>query len=262
MHAAPRWGIEQMSSQNFTGVPSIAIVGAGPSGFYVAEAQLRGLPDCHIQMVERSHSPHGLVRYGVAPDHQKLKQVASVFESIAQDPRLTIYAGIDVGTDLTLDKLRACSHAVVLTTGSTQGRRLDVPGESLGQVFSSACFVGWHNGHPDHAALAPDLAVERAAVVGHGNVSLDVARLLVRAHDDLKITDIPEPMLSAFQDCRVREVHLLGRGGPGSVKFTFKEFRQLVDLPNVQIRVPQDCNWTDAHWVKENTSADALRIVQ
>ncbi|WP_156374516.1 hypothetical protein [Pseudorhodoferax sp. Leaf274] len=241
--------------------PVISIVGAGPAGFYVAEALLQALPDCQLHLFERAAAPHGLVRYGVAPDHQKLKQVAAVFEGIAGHARLRLHAGVEVGRDLGLDELRAGSHAVVLTHGAALGRSLGIAGEALPQVFSSAAFVGWYNGHADHARLAPDLAVDSAAIVGNGNVALDVCRLLVRAYDDLAVSDIPQPMLQAFRQRRIRAVHLLGRGAPGGVKFTFKEFRQLADLPNVRVRLPQAAAFTDAMW-EQADGPDARRTLQ
>lgn len=241
--------------------PAIAVVGAGPAGFYVAEALLQSLPDCSVHMFERTATPHGLVRYGVAPDHQKLKQVAAVFEGIASHERLRLYAGVDIGRHLSLSELRARSHAVVLTNGAALGRSLGVPGESLLQVFNSASFVGWYNGHADHAGLRPDLATDSAVIVGNGNVALDVCRLMVRAFDDLAASDIPQRMLETFRKRGIREVHMLGRGAPGAVKFTFREFRQLADLPNVRIRLPQAAAFTQAMW-EQAASPDAKRVLQ
>ncbi len=239
----------------------IAIVGSGPSGFYAAEALLRAVPACRIDMIERLPTPHGLVRYGVAPDHQKLKQVAAVFDTIAQDPRLTLYAGIRVGEHVSLQELRSHYHAVILATGSAAGRRLGVPGETLAGVHSSAEFVGWYNGHPEHVALQPGLTGSAALVIGNGNVSLDVCRMLVRPFDDLRASDIPESMLQTFKQRGVREVHMVGRGAATATKFTFKEFRQLADLPNVQIRVPQAAHWSDEDWNGAGTD-DSLRVAR
>jgi NADPH-dependent glutamate synthase beta subunit-like oxidoreductase len=240
--------------------PVIAVVGAGPAGFYAAEALLQALPDARVHLFERTAAPHGLVRYGVAPDHQKLKQVAAVFEDIASHPRVRLHAGVDIGRDLDIAQLHARSHAVVLTHGAALGRSLGVPGESLAQVWSSASFVGWYNGHADHAGAAPDLAVDDAVIVGNGNVALDVARLLARDFDDLAATDIPQAMLAHFRRRGIRQVHLLGRGAPGRVKFTFREFRQLADLPGVRIRLPQAGQFTEATW-SEAATPDAARTL-
>lgn len=250
-----------MASNPIPAKPVIAVVGAGPAGFYAAEALLQALPECRVHLIERGAAPHGLVRYGVAPDHQKLKQVAAVFDGIAGHERLRLHAGVDVGGNVSLDDIRARSHAVVLATGAPVGRSLGVPGEALQQVFSSAAFVGWYNGHADHTGTRPDLAVQSAVIVGNGNVALDVCRLMVRAYDDLAASDIPQPMLEVFRTRRIREVHLLGRGGPGAVKFTFKEFRQLADLPNVRIRAPQAAGFTETQW-EQAAGPDAQRFLK
>ena len=243
------------------GTPRIAVVGSGPGGFYAAEALLRAIPDCRIDMIERLPTPHGLVRYGVAPDHQKLKQVAAVFDTIARDPRFTLHAGVHVGDDVSLQALMSRCHAVVLATGSAVGRTLGVPGETLPQVYASAEFVGWYNGHPDHVALHPDLRGARAAVIGNGNVALDVCRLLVRPFDDLRTSDIPAPMLVGFEQRGVREVHMIGRSSVTATRFTFKEFRQLAELAGVQVRVPQAAQWPEAMW-SGAASDDAARVAQ
>lgn len=243
------------------GTPRIAVVGSGPSGFYTAEALLRSIPDCRVDMIERLATPHGLVRYGVAPDHQKLKQAAAAFDGVALDPRFTLYAGVRLGQDVSLQDLMDRYHAVVLATGSAVGRTLGVPGESLPQVYSSAEFVGWYNGHPDHVSLRPDLRGSSAAVIGNGNVSLDVCRLLVRSFDDLRVSDIPAPMLCNFEHRGVRQVHMIGRGAVTATKFSFKVFRQLVELPGVQIRVPQALHWQGDRWCGA-ASDDAARVAQ
>ena len=243
------------------GTPRIAVVGSGPSGFYTVEALLRSIPDCRIDMIERLPMPHGLVRYGVAPDHQKLKQVAATFDMIALDPRFALYGGIRIGEDVSLQNLMDRYHAVVLATGSAVGRTLGVPCESLPQVYSSAEFVSWYNGHPDHVSLRPDLRGSSAAVIGNGNVALDVCRLLVRSFDDLRASDIPAPMLSSFEQRGVRQVHMIGRSAVTATKFSFKVFRQLADLPGVQIRVPQALHWHGDMWCGA-ASDDAARVAQ
>ncbi|MCW5626804.1 MAG: FAD/NAD(P)-binding protein, partial [Burkholderiales bacterium] len=155
----------------------IAIIGSGPSGFYAAEALMRSGRECRVDLFERLPAPHGLVRYGVAPDHQKLKSVAAVFDRIATHPGVGWFGGIEIGRDLPLETLRSHYHAVVLACGAPVGRRLGVPGEDLPGVVTSDRFVGWYNGHPDHHAFdVAGLDVNAALVVGHGNVAIDVCR--------------------------------------------------------------------------------------
>lgn len=244
-----------------TSTLKVAIVGSGPGGFYAAEALLRLVPACQVDMIERLSTPHGLVRYGVAPDHQKLKQVAAAFDAIARDPRFRLLAGVELGAHVSLDELRGRYHVVVLATGRPVGRELGIPNECLVQVFTSAQFVGWYNGHPDQAALRPDLSGPTAVVIGNGNVSLDVCRLLAEPFDELRVSDIPEPMLRAFECRGVREIHMIGRARVTATKFTFKEFRQLVEHPAVNVCVPQAGHWSDADW-SGSASDDAHRVAE
>jgi len=219
----------------------IAVGGSGPSGFYAAEALLRsGLP-LRVDLMERLPFPYGLVRYGVAPDHLKLKSVTAVFDRIAADPGLRFVGGVEIGRDVSFEELRAHYDAVILACGTPASRRLDVIGEDLAGVIVSSDFVGWYNGHPDHAGRsAIGLDADAAVVVGHGNVALDVCRLLSKSGSNLAGSDLPDAMLAAFDDSRVRVVHLLGRGAPGRARFTPKELRELGELPGVRVRFPQD----------------------
>lgn len=239
----------------------IAIVGSGPAGFYTAEALLRALTDCRVDMFERLPMPHGLVRYGVAPDHQKLKQVTLVFDRIADDPRFALHAAVEVGRDIAIAELRQRFDAVVVATGNGIGRRLGIPGESLPNVLGSVPFVGWYNGHPDHLATAVDLAVDSAAVVGLGNVALDVCRLLALPLAEVRASDMPQPVQEAFARRGVRTVHVVGRGAVGATRFTFKEFRELVELPGVRVHLPQAAGWPEAAWAAPKDE-EAARVVQ
>ncbi len=239
----------------------IAIVGSGPAGFYTAEALLRALADCRVDMFERLPMPHGLVRYGVAPDHQKLKQVTLVFDRIADDPRFTLHAGVDVGRDIEMAALRQRFDAVVVATGNGIGRRLGVPGESLPNVLGSVAFVGWYNGHPDHVGTAVDLAVDSAVVVGLGNVALDVCRLLALPLAGLRASDMPQPVQDAFARRAVRTIHVVGRGAVTATRFTFKEFRELVELPGVSVHLPQAAAWPEAAFTPLQDE-EAARVAQ
>ncbi len=217
----------------------VAVVGSGPAGFYVAEALLRSVVDCRIDLYERLPAPYGLVRYGVAPDHQKLKSVTAIFDRIAADPRIGLACGVEVGVDITLAELRANHHCVILACGSPVGRTLGIPGEQLDGVQSSANFVGWYNGHPDHGGAQPRLDHPVAVVAGMGNVAMDVCRLLCKDTRELAAYDLTPDALAAFGTSRVREVHLVSRSAPGSAKCTVKELRELASLPHVRVRFAQ-----------------------
>jgi ferredoxin/flavodoxin---NADP+ reductase len=215
-----------MSARRFR----VAVVGSGPAGFYAAEALLRSGREIGVDMFERLPVPYGLVRFGVAPDHQKLKQVTAVFERIAALPGFRFLGGVEVGATLSLEALRGAYDAVVLATGAALGRNLGVSGETLPGSHQASDFVAWYNGHPDHKDSAFDLSGERAVVVGHGNVALDVARLLMKTPDELRRTDIAAHALEALAESRIREVHVVGRGGPSQTRFAMKELQEFATL--------------------------------
>ncbi|OLP54404.1 pyridine nucleotide-disulfide oxidoreductase [Rhizobium rhizosphaerae] len=210
----------------------IAIVGAGPSGFYAAEALLRTGQDLAVDLFERLPVPYGLVRFGVAPDHPKLKQVTAVFDRIAAMPGFRFVGGVEVGVDVGIETLRNAYHAVILATGASLGRKIGLPGEGLAGIHQASDFVGWYNGHPDCRDLTFDFRGERAVVIGHGNVALDVARLLVKTPDELRHTDIARHALEALAESRIREVHLVGRSGPAGTRFSAKELQEFGTLEN------------------------------
>jgi ferredoxin/flavodoxin---NADP+ reductase len=215
----------------------IAIIGAGPSAFYAAAALIKQEDvDVRVDLFDRLPAPYGLVRYGVAPDHQRIKSVAGLYEKTALDPRVRFFGCVKFGEHLTLDSLRPCYDMVVFATGAQSDRSLDIPGEDLKGSMSATEFVAWYNGHPDYRDLKPDLDVEGVAVVGVGNVAMDVARILAKTHDELKVTDIADHALEVLKDSKVRDIYVLGRRGPAQAKFTnpeIKEFGQLQDAEPV-----------------------------
>lgn len=226
-----------------TGPPTpfhIAIVGSGPSGFYAAEALFRSGLDVAVDMFEKLPTPFGLVRSGVAPDHQKLKQPIQVFDGIAREPRFTFVGNVSVGAHITVEELRSAYHAVIFACGAQVDRRMDIPGEDLVGSHTATEFVGWYNGHPDFRDRTFDLDQEVVAIIGQGNVAVDVCRILMRPVADLKTSDIAEHALDALSRSRVREVHIIGRRGPVQAKFTSKELRELASLPSVSANVEAD----------------------
>ncbi|GLR89833.1 FAD-dependent oxidoreductase [Bradyrhizobium iriomotense] len=208
----------------------VAVVGSGPSGFYTAEALLRSGASVAVDMFERLPVPYGLVRFGVAPDHPKLKQVTVAFDRIAGMPGFRFIGGVAVGDDVTVDELRQAYDAVVLATGAELSRTLNIPGEALPGSHSAGDFVAWYNGHPEFRDLRFDFDHETAIVIGHGNVALDVARILAKTADELRQTDIARHALEALTDSRIRTVYVVGRGGPAQAKFTAKELRDFLEL--------------------------------
>ncbi|OBA51172.1 ferredoxin [Nocardia sp. 852002-20019_SCH5090214] len=215
----------------------VAIVGSGPSACYAAEELLsRRDVDVEITMFERLPTPLGLVRYGVAPDHQHTKQVASSFLRTLSRKQLTLELNVEVGTHISAQELLEHHHAVIYATGASQGRTLDVPGAQLAGVHTATEFVGWYNGHPDHAHRDFDLSGERAVVIGNGNVALDVARILVTDVAELARTDIADHALEVLAQSRIREVVVVGRRGPEHAAFTTPELLGLGQVGAVDVR--------------------------
>jgi ferredoxin--NADP+ reductase len=208
-----------------------AIVGAGPSGFYAAAALLKE-PDhtVTVDMFDRLVAPHGLVRYGVAPDHQNIKAVAKTYDRTAADPNFRYFGNVEFGTQLTHDDLRRHYDVVVYATGAQSDRRLGVPGEDLPNSLSATEFVAWYNGHPDFRDLNPDLSCEAAIVVGVGNVAMDVARILAKSVEELQTTDITDYALAALAASRIKDIYVVARRGPAQVKFTNAEVREFGHL--------------------------------
>ncbi len=216
----------------------VAVVGSGPAGFFVAHHLLsRSQPVITVDLYERLPAPFGLVRYGVAPDHEEIKRVSRTFEKVAAKASFRFYGNVDVGRHLTLEDLKRHYHMVCFATGAQTDRRMGIPGEDLKRSHAATEFVAWYNGHPEYRDRTFDLSVERVAVVGVGNVAVDVARILCRTAEELRRTDIADYALEALAQSRVREVYLLGRRGPLQAAFTNPEVRELGELPDADVRV-------------------------
>lgn len=216
----------------------VAIVGAGPAGFYAAAALIEAPGvDVEVDLFERLPAPFGLVRFGVAPDHQRIKRASVAFERTVASDRCRFLGNVEVGRDVSVDELMQLYDQVLLTTGSATDRKLGIPGEDLPGCHGAAAFVGWYNGHPDFAAEHFDLAAPRVVVVGVGNVALDVTRILVRDAEELATTDITSYALHALRKSRVREVVLLGRRGPTEAAFDAQELSAIAELDGVDVIV-------------------------
>lgn len=220
---------------------NVAVVGSGPAGFYTAEALLQSDLNVRVDMIERLPVPFGLVRHGVAPDHQKLKAVTALFETIANHENFSFFGNVHLGRDVEISALQAAYDAVVIATGAISDRTLGVEGEKLEGSVSASAFVAWYNGHPDFRDSVFDLSHPNAVIVGNGNVALDVCRILSKTVDELKRSDICEHALDALADSKVRNIYLVGRRGPTQAKFTTKELREFADLADAEPTVdPND----------------------
>lgn len=209
----------------------IAIIGAGPSAFYAAAALIKQEDvEVRVDIFDRLFAPYGLVRYGVAPDHPRIKSVANLYEKTASDPRVRFFGCVEFGKHLTLDDLRPLYDMVVFATGAQSDRNLGIPGEDLPGSMSATEFVAWYNSHPDYVHLKPNLDVEGVVVVGVGNVAMDVARILAKSYDELKETDIADHALEALSRSKVKNIYVLGRRGPAQAKFTNPEIKEFGHL--------------------------------
>ena len=221
----------------------VAIFGSGPAGFYAVGELLRQKDiTVTVDLFDRLPTPYGLVRGGVAPDHQKIKAVIRQYEKIANRPGFRFFGNVTFGEDLLLADVLAHYHQVLFSTGAESDRQLGIPGEGLTGSDPATIFVGWYNGHPDYRDLKYDLSnVERVAVIGNGNVAMDVARILARSIEELSKTDIADYALEVLKKSAVREIYLLGRRGPAQAVFTNPEIRELSDMPITDLVVePED----------------------
>ena len=228
-------------------VLEVAVVGSGPAGLYTAEALVKHAaalsgPDgpvrVRVDVLDRLPTPYGLVRYGVAPDHKSIKSIAEYLRKVLESPDVRFLGGVHFGEDVTRAELLSAYDAVVYATGAMRDRRLGIPGEDLPGSYAATNFVNWYCGHPDVGPGTFTLDAESVAVIGVGNVAVDVARILARDPAELHSTDVPQQVLEALQASKVREVHMIGRRGPAHAKFTTKELRELGELPGVEVIVP------------------------
>ncbi len=240
----------------------VAIIGSGPSGFYAADYLLNQSLTVEVDMFDRLPTPFGLVRGGVAPDHQKIKSVTKVYDKIATHKNFKFYGHVNFGTDLTIDDIRQHYHAVVLAVGAQTDKTLGIPGEHLKGSHAATEFVGWYNGHPDYTAYQFDLTQETAVVIGVGNVAMDVARILARNDHELSQTDIADYALEALKHSHVKTIYILGRRGPAQAAFTPPEIKELGELEGADLIIDRAELVLDEHseaWLN-SPDADAQAV--
>jgi len=224
----------------------VALIGSGPSGVYTADLLTTADPSAAVDVFERLPAPFGLVRYGVAPDHPNIKQVIRTLSDVIQKKGIRLFANVDVATDVAWGELRDAYDAVVVATGCPRDAPLDIPGIGLPGSFGSADFVSWYDGHPDAPRDWP-LSAREVAIVGAGNVALDLARILSRRPEDLARTDVPDPVLEAFGASPLTDVHVFARRGPAQVRFSPQELKEIGALPEVDVVVdPGDLEYDEA----------------
>ena len=219
----------------------IAIIGSGPAGYYTAEAaQKKFGDDVRVDIIDRLPVPFGLIRFGVAPDHQSIKAVAGRYEKVALSDNVRFVGNVTIGKDVSVDELQTLYDAVILATGAPNDRPLDIAGADLPGVFGSAAFVGWYNGHPDYADLHPPLDGRHVVIIGNGNVALDVARILSKTRAEFDGSDIVSHALDVLEHSAVEDITILGRRGPHQIAMTPKELGELAHLQRATPRVDRD----------------------
>ena len=238
----------------------VAVVGSGPAGFYAAGALLSADPPAEVDMIERLPTPWGLVRLGVAPDHPKLKTVSRAFERIAEQPGFRFLGNVEVGRDLHHADLVHLYDAVVYAVGAQTDRRLGIPGEDLPGSWAATELVAWYNGHPDYQQVDFDLSVERAVVIGNGNVALDVARMLALTHEELAPTDATDASIEAIESSPIREIVVVGRRGPAQAAFTTPELQEMGELAGADVVVdPADLEGAEPQSTNAERNLAVLR---
>lgn len=239
----------------------VAIVGAGASGIYAAEALLKQDISVVINIFESLPAPYGLVRYGVAPDHPKIKSVTKLYDRILANEQVYYFGNVTLGKNIYYKDLKTHFDAIIYATGAITDRQLNIPGEDLAGSLSATEFVAWYNGHPDFVNLKPNLNISSVAVVGMGNVALDVCRILAKTPEELTDTDISDQALSLLKTSQVQDIYMLGRRGPAQAKFSSKELRELVTLTNAEVLVnPQELERVPKNL--DNTAKANLKILQ
>src|SRR5215216_57279 len=217
--------------------PRVAIVGAGPAGAFAADRLLRARGDVEIDLLERLPTPWGLLRAGVAPDHQEIKRLDETFDQQTLERGCRFFGNVEVGVDVSHEELMRHYAAVIYATGAQTDKSLGIPGEELPGSWPATEFVAWYNGHPDYRELEFDLSARRAVVIGNGNVAADVTRVLTLGPEQLERTDIADHALAALRESRIEEVVVLGRRGPAQAAFTSAELRELGRLAGVGVHV-------------------------
>lgn len=244
----------------------VAIIGAGPAGFYAAAHLLKQSDlTIDVDLFDKLPTPFGLVRGGVAPDHQKIKSVTRQYDKTACHENFRFFGNVELGKHITVEDLRKYYHQICYTTGTQTDRTLGIPGEDLNRSHSATEFVAWYNGHPDYKHLTFDLSQESVAVIGVGNVAVDVARVLCRTADELAETDIADYALEALRESKVREVHMLGRRGPAQAAFTNPEVKELGEMVDADTFVlPEELRLDplSSAWLAENPDRKIQRKLE
>lgn len=240
----------------------VAVIGAGPAGIYASDILSKSDVDVQIDLYEKLPAPYGLVRYGVAPDHPRIKAIITALYNVLQRGDIRLVGNVEIGKDITFEELHEHYDAIIISTGADKDRPFDIPGADLPEVYGAADFVAWYDGHPDYPREWP-LEAKEIAVLGVGNVALDVARILAKHPDDLMVTEIPQNVEDGLRKSPVTDVHVFGRRGPAQLKFTPMELRELGHVPDVDIIVyPEDFEYDEGSEKAMDESKMTRQVVE
>ncbi len=239
----------------------VAVVGSGPAGIYAADILTKQDPDVTVDIFDRLPTPYGLIRYGVAPDHPRIKQIIVALHRVMENERIAFIGNVHVGVDIKVDELRQYYDAIIFATGAERDRPMPLPGIDLERSYGAADFVAFYDSHPDREQTWDLTDAHSVAVIGVGNVGLDVARILARTGDELLYTDIPEHVHAVLRDSAVTDVHMFARRGPAQAKFTPVELRELDHSPNLQVLVSPEGMEFDAGSQEALARSKSLRMV-
>ncbi|GGD28354.1 FAD-dependent oxidoreductase [Nocardioides daphniae] len=239
----------------------VAVVGAGPAGIYAADILTKSEVDVSVDLFERLPAPFGLVRYGVAPDHPRIKEIIKALQRVLAKPEVRFIGNVDYGTDVKLEELREFYDAVIFSTGAMADRDLRIPGEDLKRSYGAADFVSWYDSHPDVPQTWDFGNGTHAAVIGVGNVALDVARVLAKTADEMLVTDIPEQVHAGLASKKITDVHVFARRGPAYAKFSPMELRELNHSPNVEVIVHPEGFEVDDHSMEHISKHKTHKLV-
>lgn len=232
----------------------VAVIGSGPAGVYASDALMKSSTDVEVDLFEKMPAPFGLIRYGVAPDHPRIKGIIMALHRVMEKPELRLFSNVEFGKDITLDELKEHYDAVIFATGAVGDRALPTPGADLPEHFGAGEFVGFYDGNPLFERTW-DLSAESVAVVGVGNVALDVSRILAKTGEELHVTEIPDNVYGVLKTNKAKEVHVFGRRGPAQAKFTPLELKELDYSPNVEVVVdPRDIDYDSASEIMRRNS--------
>ncbi len=218
----------------------IAIIGSGPSGFYAADTFTKKLPDCQIDIIERLHTPFGLVRAGVAPDHQGTKNVTRQFERTMNNENVRFLGNVEVGRDISYEELKSLYDIVFIAIGASVDRKMNIPGEELAGVYGSSAFVSWYNGHPDFVGLKPVLGPKGVAIIGNGNVAIDIVRVLAKSAEEMEGSDLCQHAEEVIRNADIDDFHMIGRRGAAQAAFTPSEANELGHLTHCHPIIQND----------------------